>query len=403
MQQPRLGLKENWKQFFLLVLVNAFVGGMVGMERSILPRLAEEEFQLSAKSAVLSFIVVFGFAKAITNYYTGVLANQWGRRKLLIAGWIIGLPVPFILMYSEQWSGIVAANILLGINQGLTWSSTVVMKIDLVGEKRRGLAMGLNEFAGYLAVALVAFFTGWMAAQWGVRPYPFFIGVVLSILGFVFSVFVIGDTQHHVMLEGENSTMPRLKNVFMDMSWRVKSLASITQAGFVNNLNDGMIWGILPIVLGIHGIGMTKIGYLTAIYPAVWGMGQLITGAMADRWNKPKMMFWGMMVQAIGLGILYFAKTEYMFGIVGVFLGAGTALVYPTFLASIAERTHPADRAQSLGVYRMWRDMGYAVGALLTGVIADLFSIGAAILFVAFITALSSLILKIGLKTDLLD
>ncbi len=276
------GLNQNWKQFLLLVIVNIFVGGMVGLERTILPQLAEEKFALTVKTAILSFIVVFGISKAITNYFTGVLADKLGRKNLLILGWVIALPIPFILIYASNWSWIVFANLLLGINQGLTWSSTVVMKIDLVGEKDRGLAMGLNESAGYLAVGGVAFFTGWIASTYGLIPYPFYIGIVLSILGLLFSVFFIKDTKHHVAKESITSDKKLLKQVFWETTWANKNLGSISQAGMVNNLNDGMVWGLFPILLAGLNFDLTQIGIIVSIYPAVWGVGQLFTGKLAD-------------------------------------------------------------------------------------------------------------------------
>ena len=297
----QLGLKENWKQFSLLVLVNAFVGGMVGLERSILPRIAELEFHIAAKTAILSFIIVFGIVKAVTNYYTGTLANRFGRKNLLVAGWIIAIPIPFILMYAPTWSWIIAANILLGINQGLTWSSTVVMKIDLVGEKQRGFAMGLNEFAGYIAVALVAFLTGWIASEYGIRPYPFYTGVVLVVFGLLGSIFLIRDTRHHVAQETLSSAIPRLKNIFWDTTWKNNNLGAVTQAGLINNLNDGMAWGIFPILLASKGFSIGEIGIVTAIYPAVWGIGQLFTGRMADKFCKKDMLYVGMLLQAVAL------------------------------------------------------------------------------------------------------
>lgn len=390
MQQIKLGLRENWKQFSLLVIVNAFVGGMVGMERSILPQIAEQEFAIAAKTAILSFIIVFGIVKAITNYYTGVLANKFGRKNLLIAGWIIAIPIPFLLMYAQNWNWIIAANVLLGINQGLAWSSTVVMKIDLVGEKQRGFAMGLNEFAGYIAVAVVAFLTGWIASEFGVRPYPFYIGIGLVILGLFTSLLFIRDTRHHVNAETKNNTVPLLKNVFWDTTWRDKNLGSVSQAGMINNLNDGMAWGIFPILLSSKGFSLEEIGIIVSVYPAVWGLGQLFTGKMADKFCKKSMLSIGMLLQAIAL--LFFAGatsfTHYI--ILSAILGWGTAMVYPTFLATVAENTHPKDRAKSIGVFRLWRDLGYAIGAILTGIIADTFGILSSILFIAFLTFISS-------------
>ncbi len=398
MKQVQLGLQENWKQFALLVIINGFVGGMVGLERSILPQIAEKEFAIAAKTAVLSFIIVFGIVKAITNYYTGTLANKFGRKKLLVAGWIIGIPIPFILMFAPSWNWIIAANVLLGINQGLTWSSTVVMKIDLVGEKQRGFAMGLNEFAGYIAVALVAFLTGWIASEYGIRPYPFYIGIVLVFLGLAGTIFFIKDTKHHVAIETINNTIPRLKNIFRDTSWKNKNLGSVTQAGLINNLNDGMAWGIFPILLASKGFTLGEIGIITAIYPAVWGIGQLFTGKMADKFCKKDMLYIGMLLQAIALVVLVFANSMVHFVLLSSILGWGTAMVYPTFLATVAENTHPLDRAKSIGIFRLWRDLGYAIGAILTGIIADLVSINAAIIFIGLLTFASSMIIQYRMK-----
>jgi MFS family permease len=393
MSQTRLGLKENWQQFTLLVIINAFVGGMVGLERSILPRIAAVEFHIAAKTAILSFIVVFGIVKAITNYYTGALANKFGRRNLLVTGWIIGIPIPFILMFAPSWSWIIAANVLLGINQGLTWSSTVVMKIDLVGEKQRGFAMGLNEFAGYIAVALVAFLTGWIASEYGVRPYPFYVGIALVFFGLVGSLFFIKDTKHHVAKETITNTIPRLKNIFWDTTWKNKNLGSVTQAGLINNLNDGMAWGIFPILLAARGFSIGEIGIVTAIYPAVWGIGQLFTGKMADKFCKKDILYLGMFLQALALIFLIWANTMFHYILLSSVLGWGTAMVYPTFLATVAENTNPQDRAKSIGIFRLWRDLGYAIGAILTGIIADLVSINAAILFIGLLTLASAFII----------
>ena len=398
MKPVQLGLKENWKQFTLLVIINGFVGGMVGLERSILPRIADVEFHIAAKTAILSFIIVFGIVKAITNYYTGALANKFGRKKLLIVGWIVGIPIPFILMFAPSWSWIIAANVLLGINQGLTWSSTVVMKIDLVGEKQRGFAMGLNEFAGYIAVAIVAFLTGWIASEYGIRPYPFYLGIVLVFLGLFGSIFLIKDTKHHVAKETISNTIPRLKNIFWDTTWKDKNLGSVTQAGLINNLNDGMAWGIFPILLATKGFTIGEIGIITAIYPAVWGIGQLFTGRMADKFCKKDMLYTGMFLQAIALIVLVWANTMLHFVILSSILGWGTAMVYPTFLATVAENTNPQDRAKSIGIFRLWRDLGYAIGAILTGIIADLISINASIIFIGMLTLASALIIRYRMK-----
>lgn len=398
MGEVKLGLKENWHQFTLLVIVNAFVGGMVGLERSILPQIAEKEFHILAKAAILSFIIVFGIVKAITNYFTGSLANRIGRKNLLIAGWLIGMPVPFLLMYAPDWNWIIVANVFLGINQGLTWSSTVVMKIDLVGEKDRGFAMGLNEFSGYIAMAIVGFATGWIASNYGLRPYPFYIGIGLSLAGLLMSIFFIKDTAKHNQKEAGQSLIPRLKNIFLDTSWRHANLGSVTQAGLVNNLNDGMTWGLFPILLASKGFTLRQIAAIIAIYPAVWGVGQLITGKMADRYSKKWLLFIGMFVQ--GIALLLFVKAvslEQYIGLASI-LGAGTALVYPTFLAAIAENTHPSDRPKSVGTFRLWRDLGYAIGAFITGSIADAFNIDTAIIFVGIVTVMSAFVILLRMK-----
>ena len=398
MMTVQLGLKENWRQFTLLVLINGFVGGMVGLERSILPRIADVEFHIAAKTAILSFIIVFGIVKAITNYYTGALSDKFGRKKLLVTGWIIAIPIPFILMFAPSWSWIIAANVLLGINQGLTWSSTVVMKIDLVGEKHRGFAMGLNEFAGYIAIAIIAFLTGWIASEYGLRPYPFYLGIGLIFMGLLGSVFLIKDTKLHVAKETVSNIIPRLKNIFWETTWKNKNLGSVTLAGLINNLNDGMVWGIFPILLATKEFSIGEIGIVTAIYPSVWGIGQLLTGRMADKICKKDMLYIGMFLQAIALIVLVWANSMLHFVILSSILGWGTAMVYPTFLATVAENTNPQDRAKSIGVFRLWRDLGYAIGAVLTGVIADLFSINAAILFIGLLTLVSAFIIQYRMK-----
>jgi MFS family permease len=394
----QLGLRENWRQFTWLVIINGFVGGMVGMERSILPKLAEAEFGMVARTAILSFIVFFGITKALTNYYAGALANRVGRKNLLVAGWIIGIPIPFMLIYAPSWNWVIAANVLLGINQGLAWSSTVMMKIDLVGEKQRGFAMGLNEFAGYIAVALTALLTGWIAGAYGIRPYPFYTGLVLVLLGLLGSIFLVKDTRHHVAKETQVSDVPRLRRVFWETAWKNPSLGAVTQAGLVNNLNDGMAWGIFPILLASRGFTLVEIGIVTAVYPAVWGIGQLFTGGMADRLCKKDLLFTGMLLQAIALFGLLWAVTMTHFILLSVLLGWGTAMVYPTFLATVAENTHPLDRAQSIGIFRFWRDLGYAIGALLTGIIADIFSMEAAIGFIGLLTMLSSMVIELRMR-----
>ena len=394
------GLSQNWKQFLLFVIVNVFVGGMVGLERTILPQLAEEKFSLTVKTAVLSFIIVFGISKAITNYFTGVLADRLGRKNLLILGWVIALPIPFILIYASSWSWVVFANLLLGINQGLAWSSTVVMKIDLVGEKDRGLAMGLNESAGYLAVGGVAFLTGWIASTYGLIPYPFYIGIVLSFLGLVFSVFFIKDTKHHVAKESKRSDKKLLQQVFWETSWANKNLGSISQAGLVNNLNDGMVWGLFPILLAGLNFDLKQIGIIVSVYPAVWGLGQLFTGKLADILPKRGLLFWGMLLQGLALILMAVTHEFYQFILLSALLGIGTAMVYPTFLVGIAAHTNPVQRAESIGVFRLWRDLGYALGAILTGIIADLMGISYSIFVIAIITMISAFIIRFRMDPD---
>ena len=369
----KLGLKNNWKQFTLLVIVNAFVGGMIGMERTIIPKFAEIEFGIASKTALLSFIIAFGITKAITNYFTGKLANRFGRKNLLLFGWVLALPIPFILIYAESWNWVIFANILLGISQGLTWSSTVVMKIDLVGEKDRGLAMGLNEFAGYFAVGLVAFLSGYIAQKYGITPYPFYLGIGISIIGFLLTLFFVKDTRKFVQQENTTNTTQKLENIFLETTFKNKTLSAITQAGLVNNLNDGMIWGLLPIVLLSLNYDSQNIGIITAIYPTVWGFGQLITGKMSDVYSKKKMLFWGMLLQGIAILFIPFASAFYQLAAISAFLGLGTALVYPTFLSAIAQATTPHQRAESIGTFRLWRDLGYAIGAIISGITADLF------------------------------
>lgn len=395
MNEVQLGLKENWKQFWLLVFINALVGGMIGLERTLLPEIAKKEFHLTSTSIILSFIIVFGLFKAFTNYFTGALASRFGRKKLLVFGWLIGIPVPFILMYANNWNWIIFANILLGINQGLTWSSTVVMKIDLVGEKERGFAMGLNEFAGYGMLGLVAFTTSTIANNYGLRPYPFIIGIVFVILGTLLSWFFVKDTRNHVNKEAQlNNSVPLLKNIFTETTWLNKNLGSVTQAGLINNLNDAMIWGILPVLLSQRGFGIAQIGIITAVYPVVWGLGQLITGKLADIYCKKDLLFWGMLLQGIAIMLIIFSSSIAHYIAISVILGIGTAIVYPTFLASIAEDTNPQQRAKSLGVFRFWRDLGYVIGALLTGVFTDLFSIEFSIAFIGLLTILSSVVIS---------
>lgn len=394
MEPVKLGLKENWRQFTLLVILNAFVGGMIGLERTIIPQIAEADFGLAARTAILSFIVVFGVAKAFTNYYTGALANRFGRKNLLVTGWVLALPVPLLLIYAPSWNWIIAANIFLGMSQGLTWSSTVVMKIDLAGEKDRGFAMGLNEFAGYVALAVVAFLTGWIASSHGLRPYPFYIGIGLGIAGLLLSWLFVKDTHQHARLESASSTIPLLKNIFWETTWRHKSLGSITQAGLVNNLNDGMVWGLFPLLLVSKGFDLGETGIIVATYPAVWGLGQLYSGKLADQYCKKTLLFIGMIVQGVALLAMIRADSFSWFILLSALLGIGTAVVYPTFLAAISDHAHPDQRPESIGIFRLWRDLGYSFGAILTGLIADRFGLLAPLLAIGLLTVASSFIVQ---------
>ncbi len=395
-----LGLKENWKQFTILVIVNAFVGGMVGLERTIIPKFAELEFGIELNSAILSFIVAFGVSKAVTNYFTGKLANRFGRKNLLILGWIIALPIPFILINATSWNWVIFANLLLGINQGLAWSSTVVMKIDLVGEKDRGFAMGLNEFSGYFAVGILAFLTGFIAERYGVTPYPFYLGIVISIVGLLTSILFVRDTMAFVKKETISDTSNKLDNIFISTTFKNKTLSAVTQAGLVNNLNDGMIWGLLPIVLLAYNFNTESIGIIAAVYPTVWGFGQLITGKMSDIYSKKKMLFWGMLLQGITILFIPFTSDFVLLVLISALLGLGTALVYPTFLSAIAGATSPGQRAESIGVFRLWRDLGYAIGAIISGITADVFGIKYAVLLIGVITVISSIVIKIRMPSD---
>lgn len=390
--ETTLGLRANWKQFTLLVVVNAFVGGMVGIERTVLPILAEQEFGIASYAAVLSFIMAFAFSKALANYFTGRLAGRFGRKALLVTGWTLALPVPFVLIYADAWAWIVAANILLGIHQGFAWSSTVVMKMDLVGEKDRGLAMGLNEFAGYLAVAAMAFLTGLLAAEYGPRPVPFEVGIGIAVIGLLLSLLWVKDTGRHVSAEAAKSVIPLLEKPFLETSLRHRVLGSVTQAGLVNNLNDGMLWGLLPVLLTGRGFGTASVGAIAAVYPAVWGLGQLATGKLADHVDRKLLLVLGMLFQGVAILFLPYAEAQGTYIALSATLGLGTALVYPTFLATIAAHTHPTQRAESLGIFRLWRDLGYAIGALMTGLIADRFGITASILAIGAITVLSGVV-----------
>jgi MFS family permease len=392
--QVVLGLRQNWKQFSVLVVINAFVGAMIGLERSIFPQFAAEVFGLESKVAILSFITAFGISKAGANYFSGKLANRFGRKDLLILGWILALPVPIILAFTGSWNWVIASNVLLGISQGLTWSNTVVMKIDLVGEKDRGFAMGLNEFAGYFAVGIFAFVSGYLAQHYGIRPYPFLLGELIAILGLLLTIFLVKDTRKYVEMESKGHAPDSTKGIFWETTFRNKTLSSITQAGLVNNLNDGMIWGLLPVLLMSLRFELEEVGLIAAIYPTVWGISQLFTGKMADIFPKKTLLFWGMLVQGVAILLLPFAASYLLLVLISFGLGIGTAVVYPTFLAAIAENTHPNQRAESIGTFRLWRDLGYAAGAVLSGVTADLFGIEAAIILIGVITLASSLIIQ---------
>lgn len=400
----RLGLRENVAQFSLLVIVNAFVGAMVGMERSILPTLAEQEFHLVARTAVLSFIVVFGVTKALTNYVAGRWSDRFGRKHVLVAGWLVAAPVPFLLMWAPTWGWILGANVLLGISQGLTWSTTVIMKIDLAGPKNRGLAMGLNEFAGYFAVALSALGTGFVAAEHGLRPYPFYLGVGFVVLGTLLSVLLVRETRHHVAhessLAGDGAKLtPR--EVLLRTTLTDRELSSVSQAGLVNNLNDGMAWGLFPLVFTAAHLSLTDIGTLAAIYPAVWGLAQLFTGAWSDRVGRKWLIVFGMWTQAAGIVVTALGATYALFAFGAVLLGLGTAMVYPTLLAAIGDVAHPSWRASAVGVYRLWRDLGYAVGALLAGLVADAFGLPAATLTIAALTFVSGAVVALRMRETL--
>jgi MFS family permease len=401
----RLGLRENVAQFTLLVVVNAFVGAMVGMERSILPAIAEHDFQLMARTAVLSFIVVFGVTKAFTNYAAGRLADRIGRKQVLVAGWVIALPVPLILMWAPTWSWILVANALLGISQGFTWSTTVIMKIDLVGPERRGLAMGLNEFAGYVAVAGAALLTGWIAARHGLRPAPFYPGIAFAVAGLALSAFIVRETRAHVALEStiHSPTAKAISpnDVFWRTTWTDRALSSISQAGLVNNLNDGMAWGVFPLFFAARGLTLDRIGILAAIYPATWGALQLVTGALSDRLGRKWLIATGLWVQAASIGVVIVSRSFAGFATGGVLLGIGTAMVYPTLLAAIGDVAAPIWRASSVGVYRFWRDLGYALGAVLAGISADAFGLTGAMWLVAAITGLSGVLVAVRLRETL--
>ena len=404
MTGPRLGLRDNLGQFSLLVVVNAFVGAMVGMERTILPAIAEQDFHLAAKTAVLSFIVVFGLTKAATNYLAGRLSDRFGRKHVLVAGWLVAVPVPFLLMWAPSWGWVLFANALLGVSQGLTWSTTVIMKIDLAGPEQRGLAMGLNEFAGYVAVAASALATGIVAVQYGLRPQPFLLGVAFVVVGLLLSVVVVRETEGHVAIESElvGALPPEGRPGAREVFWRTTlldpDLSSVTQAGLVNNLNDGMAWGIFPLFFAAARMNLAQIGTLAAIYPATWGIAQLVTGACSDRVGRKWLIVGGMWLQAVGIGVVATSSRFGGFAIGAGVLGIGTAMVYPTLLAAIGDVAHPSWRASSVGVYRLWRDLGYAFGALFAGAVADALGLSAAMGIVAALTFASGFVVAVRMR-----
>ena len=398
----RLGLAENWRQFAFLMLVNALVGGMVGLERTVVPLVGSEEFRIASTTLVTSFIVSFGVVKAFTNLVSGHFADVFGRKRLLVLGWLIGLPAPFIIAWAPSWGWIIAANVLLGLNQGLAWSMTVIMKIDLVGPKSRGLAVGLNEFAGYVALGLTALATGFIAQRYGLRPAPFFLGIVYAVLGLGLSLFLVRDTRGHVALEMAGHSVAaepvRFWEVFRRTSFGDRNLFAACQAGLVNNLNDGMSWGIFPLFFAGFGLAVGRIGILKAVYPVVWGVLQTITGPLSDRWGRKGLIVAGMWVQAAGLFLTAATRQFGWWLAASVLLGVGTAMVYPTLIASVSDASHPAWRARSLSVYRFWRDMGYAVGALAAGLIADLFGAAWAIGSIGALTVASGAVVAVAMR-----
>ncbi len=401
----RLGLRANLVQFVLLVVVNALVGGMLGQERTVLPLLARDVFHLSAYTAALTYIVAFGATKAATNFVAGTLSDRYGRKPVLVAGWLVALPIPALLIWAPAWGWIVAANVLLGINQGLTWSTTVIMKIDLVGPSRRGLAMGLNEASGYVAVAATALATGAIAAHAGLRPAPFLLGAAYAALALGLSLFAVRETRDHARAEAAHRRpTPTHPDRYGELTtgqivWltsaRNRALSAVSQAGMVNNLNDALAWGIFPLLFATHGLSITTIGALAALYPAVWGLGQPLTGWWSDRVGRKPLITTGMLLQAVAVAIVALGTTVGVWAVAQVLLGAGTALVYPTLLAAVGDVAHPAWRARAVGVYRLWRDGGFAVGALLAGVLADAYGLITAIGVVAVLTAVSGLIVAI--------
>ncbi len=398
----RLGLRENWRQFALLILINAFVGGMVGIERTVVPLIGSEEFGIASTTIVVSFIVSFGVIKALANLVSGQLADVWGRKRVLVLGWLVGLPVPFMIMWAPSWGWVIAANALLGINQGLAWSMTVLMKVDLVGPKSRGLAVGLNEFAGYLAVGVTAFLTGYLASRYGLRPVPIYLGVGYVVLGAILSITLVRDTREHVRLEAaaaaQQSTPMSFREIFLLTSFRDSNLFAASQAGLVNNLNDGMSWGIFPLFFASFGLGVEHIGILKAVYPATWGILQIATGPLSDRWGRKGLIVAGMWIQSGGLFLTAATRQFEWWFVSSLLLGLGTAMVYPSLIAAVSDASHPTWRARSLSVYRFWRDLGYAIGALSAGIIADIFGMAWAIGSIATLTFLSGMVVALVMR-----
>ena len=397
----KLGLKANWQQFSLLVLINAFVGGMVGIERTVVPLIGSEEFGIVSTTLVVSFIVSFGVVKAFANLVSGQLADKWGRKRVLVLGWLFGLPVPFMIMWAPNWGWVIAANALLGVSQGFAWSMTVLMKVDLVGPKGRGLAVGLNEFAGYLAVGVTAFLTGYLAGQYGLRPVPMYLGVGYAVLGTALSILMARDTRDHLRLELANHAQEAsplsFREVFALTSFGDRNLFAASQAGLVNNLNDGMSWGIFPLFFAANGLGVERIGILKAAYPAVWGLFQVVTGPLSDRWGRKGLIVAGMWVQAAALLLTALTRDFAWWMAASILLGFGTAMVYPSLIAAVSDASHPSWRARSLSVYRFWRDLGYAIGALSAGLIADFYGFAWAIGSIAALTFVSGAIVAVAM------
>jgi MFS family permease len=419
----KLGLRANINQFSILVLVNAFVGAMIGLEQTVVPLIGKDEFGIESNALIVSFIASFGAIKAILNLFAGSMSDRWGRKRMLVLGWLFGIPVPFILLFAPDWNWIIFANVLLGINQGLAWSMTVNMKIDLVGKERRGLALGLNEFAGYVSVAVVGFVTGYIAAIYGLKPYPFFLGIVFALFGFIISWLIVKDTRNFTLLEIKENQEEFAKTsdnqldshkkatanerfgnltfiqVFIETSWKNRSLLSVSQAGLINNLIFGVSWGLFTLYFASLNISINDIGFLKALHPGVWGVLQLVTGSLSDKVGRKILIYPGMIVQGIGIWVVLLSVNSFIGNIVGMsFLGIGTALVYPTLLAAISDTAHPKWRATSLGVYRFWRDLGFVFGAIGIGFIADLSTNTIAIQLVAWIAIVSGIFVLLVMK-----